>query len=620
MEFSYDFGSVQSSAPQKMHAPLWAAIEGRISSLAGDEVVFFDPLTARSHVMTRQVLQALELCRAFAPMSVHIDTVANTLPGLQGKQAAIKPVLESLQTRGLLQSDDAFLQRMRAAVPRARAPVSGLFVRACNRPAQLEALLASLLANASSMTAAERLVVVDDSTSQAAIEAHVRLLQEFAGRWPYPVHHVTPALWRAILQELNTELPEHASALAGVLSNGNGKLPGSGGSGRNLITLLAAGSRYLILDDDNLLPLHRMADSQRWFDPNPAKSSIQTFSDHDAALASGVADEGAISWHLDVCGRSLGEVLGASQAAPSLTFDSQQLSGFAPSHAPHLVGNARIATTVNGHRGGSCATSMNWLLTLDATSRAGLCESEASYLASRGDASLWVGFDRTWAARMATISPFAVDNSQLMPCTTPLGRAEDLVFNALVTAGHAGCLQLLTPHTAGHRPELGRDRSAQLNQPRMVSVGMCVGELIGSTAEQLHSASVAGRYASIASRLEDMVDGSDARVASYLREFLVYERAHLLSQLQEALPAANDAPAALRSDISRQIELNARAIVERGIPRFSNMSETATEHECAEAFRDEASTLSQGLRAWPAAWEVALSDQATWLERARVRP
>ncbi len=619
MEFRYDFGSVQSNMPAASSAPLWAAIDGRVSALAGDEIVFFDPVTARSHVMTQQVLQALERCRGFAPMSAHVETVANTLPGLQGKQAAVKPVLESLQTRGLLQSDDAFLQRMRVVSPRVRAPVSGLFVRACNRPAQLDAMLGSLLANVTSLSVSERVVVVDDSTSDAAIAAHERLLQDFAARWPQPVHHVTPSHWRTILKELVASLPEHASALGGVLSTGSGKQQGSGGSGRNLITLLAAGGRYLILDDDNLLPLHRMAGSDRSFDPKSAASSIHTFADHAAALAVGEADDAAIHWHLDLCGRALGEVLGDAAASP-LSFGSQQLAGFAPSHAPYLAPAARIATTVNGHRGGSCAASMHWLLVLDAKARAGLCASEASYLAGRGDASVWVGFERTCATRMATISPFAVDNSQLMPCTTPTDRAEDLVFNALLSTGDANSLQLLTPTSAGHRPEAGRDRSAQLGLPRMVSVGMCVGEIIGSVAEQLHSASVAGRYAAVAARLDDMAGGSDANLSSYLREFLVYERAHLLRQLQDALPAAQDAPAALRADISKQIELNARAVVERGIPRFSNMPSNASEQECAAMFRNEVTTLTHGLRAWPAAWEVALAKQADWLERARVRP
>lgn len=619
MEFRYDFGTVQSSSPRASGVPLWAAIDGRVSGLAGDEVVFFDPVTARSHVMTQQVLQALELCRGFAPMNVHVETVASTLPGLQGKQTAVKPVLESLQTRGLLQSDDAFLQRMRTLTPRARGTVAGLFVRACNRPAQLSALLASLLTNAPSFSASERVVVVDDSTSDAAIDAHARLLQEFAARWPQPVHHVTPSLWRAILTQLSAELPEHAQALAGMLSNGSGKLPGSGGSGRNLITLLAAGSRYLIVDDDNLFPLHRMQSDDHWFDPKPAASQVQTFADHEAALAAGEADHSAINWHLDVCGRALGEVLGGAGSS-RLSFGSQQLAGFAPSHSPHVASSARIATTVNGHRGGSCAASMHWLLVLDAKARAALCASEASYLAGRGDASIWVGFERTYATKVATISPFAIDNTQLMPCTTATDRAEDLVFNALVSAGDASSLQLLTPTTAGHRPEAGRDRSAQLGLPRMVSVGMCVGEMIGSVSEQLHSASVAGRYAAVASRLEDMAGGSDAHLSSYLREFLVYERAHLLRQLQDALPAAKDAPAALRADIAKQIELNARAVVERGIPRFSTMPSNATEQECAAAFRDEVSALAFGLRAWPSAWEVALANQADWLQRARVRP
>jgi hypothetical protein len=615
MEFQINYGNLAGPARAAQRAPLWAAIDGRVSPLAGDEVVFFDPHTGRSHVMTAQVLQALDLCRSFQPLSVHVETVAASLPGLQGRQAAVKPVLESLQTRGLLLSEDAYLARLGSASGRTPAPLAGLFVRACDRPAQLSTLLASLATRASTLAPCQRLVVVDDSSTPAAAAAHAQLLREFARRWPQPVHHIVGDGWRGIVDDICAALPEHADALTGVLRTNRSKRRGSGGSGRNLITLLAAGCRYLIVDDDNLLPLHRLSDGPVTLDPRPPVSRVRTFTSHGEALAAGEADESGLGWHFEVCGRALGEVLGEGRP---LAFGHAQLQGFAPSRSPAMNPDARIALTVNGHRGGSCSASPHWLLSLDGAARAGLCASEAQYLESRGDASVWAGYENAGLTRMATISPFAVDNSQLMPCSSPYGRAEDLVYVALVAAGDGSSLQLLAPHALGHLPEAGRDRREQLARARSVGFGQCIGELIGTLAGDLQAADPALRYRAVAARLDDLAGASDSALQAYLREYLVYERALVLRQLQEALPAAQDAPEALRADIRAQIELNARAVVERGVPRFTDVGPEASAEQCAAAFRDEIATLTAGLRAWPAAWQLALERREAWLEQGRL--
>jgi len=613
MDFKIDFGSLPLSQARTQEEPLWAAIDGRATPLAGDEAVFFDPIHQRSHVMTHQVLQALDLCRPFRPLSAHIEAVADGLPGLKGKQAAVRPVLESLQSRGLLQSDDAWRKRMADAVPRAHAPIGGLFVRACNRPQQLAALLTTLASRAQALAVCERLVVIDDSTDPAALAAHGQQLEAFAAHWPHPVHHLTPALWRELVTELGNELPEHAHALAEVLLSARGS--GNGGSARNLATLIAAGTRYLLLDDDNLLPLARLDATSVAFDPQPASTVVRSFADHEQAVAHGVADEAAIAWHLDVCGRALGEVLALGG---SVGVNQAQLRNFVPSWRADLRPHARIALTVSGHRGGSTMASPQWLLGLDAAARAGLCASDASWLAGRADPSVWVGFERVYATRMATVSPFAIDNSQLMPCTLPRGRGEDLIYLALVAAADGESLQLLMPTSAGHRPEAGRDRSAYFERPSAVSLTGCIGDYIAGMADGLHAANPATRLACVAAKLSDLAGASSAARQAYLREFEVMERSALLRRLQDAMPAAQTAPALFREDIRRQLELNARAVVERGPLRMADIAPNASSEDCAAALGRDLDTLAGGLRAWPQAWAIALQRREDWLARARV--
>src|SRR5690606_6055543 len=102
------------------------------------------------------------------------------------------------------------------------APVSGLFVRACDRPSQLKGLLASLLARPALAGPLERLVVVDDSRNAAAVAEHAAALAEFAARWTQPVHHVTPSLWRDLTAEAQAETPAQAATLAAMLQHDPG--------------------------------------------------------------------------------------------------------------------------------------------------------------------------------------------------------------------------------------------------------------------------------------------------------------------------------------------------------------------------------------------------------------
>ena len=87
--------------------------------------------------MTFQVLQALDQCREFRTLDEHIARIQSTISGLAGKRDDIKRVLDSLAQRQLLVSDQQFIERTRAA-PRAQAKMRAVFIRACDRPAELE--------------------------------------------------------------------------------------------------------------------------------------------------------------------------------------------------------------------------------------------------------------------------------------------------------------------------------------------------------------------------------------------------------------------------------------------------------------------------------------------------
>ena len=133
------------AAPQLVDpsAPLFASEDGMVASLSSHECIFVANRTGEPHVMTFQVLQALDQCREFRTLDEHIARIQSTISGLAGKRDEIKRVLDSLAQRQLLVSDAQFVERARTA-PLTQAPLRAVFIRACDRPEQFEQLLRSL--------------------------------------------------------------------------------------------------------------------------------------------------------------------------------------------------------------------------------------------------------------------------------------------------------------------------------------------------------------------------------------------------------------------------------------------------------------------------------------------
>jgi hypothetical protein len=617
MDYKIDYGSIAlpTDARPSAAAPLYASADGRVASLANDEVLFYDPATDRNTVMTAQVLQALGLCREFQPLETHVQRVADGVPGLTGQQAAVRKVLEGMAARGLLITDDAFLLQFQRGTPETLAPPTAIFIRACDRPAQLEQLLASLLQHVLRFGSRHRVVLVDDSADNAAARRHAELLRHFGEASGCAVAHLGDTHWQAIVSALGQALPDHAEALRAMLRR-DPRYRGrrGGGIGKNLIGLLAAGERYLLLDDDFLFPLKRHPEYRPGLALDARGWAVRSFADQAAALAAGDAPEfDPLQQQLALCGQRLDGALGA---VDGFALSRSELQGMVPSRNRALRPEARIAMTINGHRGAAGASGLSWLYMLDATGRAAFTASAETYAATRDDPPIWFGTRQFLLGGGSNFTPFAVDNRRLMPPTSPFGRGEDALFNALVLLAQGDAQLLDVPYAVGHLQEGRRDRAALLTTPETPDINTCFTELARHVGTDLYAAEVPPRLALFAARLDDLAGGSEQTVVSYLHEYLSYRRSTAVAQLQQVAAASAGAPAYWADDLRTLIETNGGAVADRGPPRFAGWAEDAGKADCAAAFRHEAGVLANGLRAWPAAWAVALEQRETWLADA----
>lgn len=589
--------------------PLFASVEGRAARLGQDEVVFFDPERKQSHVMTLQVLQAMDLCREFQPLDVHASRVADALPGLKGKAPAVRRVLEGLASRGLLVSDDAWLRRFEGASAIEVAPLSGLYIRACDRPAQLKALLESLIEQDRRFGLPAPVVVVDDSTDAENARRHRADLAAFAERVSVPARYIGRDAWEAIIDRLERSVGPALSPLLKRVNRFAGRR--GGGIGKNLISLLSAGQRYILLDDDFTFPLRRHPEYSPGVVCAPHGWGVRSFGNFDEALTSGdESDHDPLQAHLALCGQSVAELL---RAHPATRLERQALLGVAPSKFPLLDPARRVASTVNGHRGQSGASGIAWIMLLDRAARSALCRDDAAWTQLRGDPPIWWGCNRFQISEGGAFTPFCVDNSRMLPPTSPFGRGEDALFAGLCAVAHGDIVQLDAPFTIGHRQEGGRDRTELLTQPETPDINHCLAELARHVAPDLYGSDPQRRLSVLAAKLDDLAGGSDQSVLAYMGEYLAYRRSLLIEQLQQVAASDTSLPPAWRKDMTSLVEANARALVERGAPRLAGWAADSSAEDCASAFRKEADVLVQGLRVWPEAWRLAQSKAAAWL-------
>lgn len=586
--------------------PHYACVDGRVSALANDELMFFELSAERIHVMTGQVLSAMDACRPFRTLPEHVQAIQQVLPALKGQGEAVKRVLDGLVARGLLISDTDYLQRVTShvATSAAESEFAGVFIRACDRPAQVKRLLASLLEHEQRFGARRRYVLIDDSRDAVHAREHQRLLAEFGDNAAVPTVYVGDDAWNQVAQELQ-QRSGRKDAVAWLLQRQPKTRTHGGGLAWNLIAALAAGRRYALLDDDFVLPLRLAPEFDARVElaaqgPMPARF----YSSLDEALAAGRDCDGdLIQAHLQACGASVGKTLASH---PLFRLTRTDLRGLSPSLLPHLAQANRIIATVNGHRGHSGSAGSAWLFNLDPASRASLWRDREQYLAHIDSPKLWYGPMRSRLQAQGNFTPFTIDASDLVPYTGPAGRSEDLLFAGFTRMLAPGSLTAHLPTAVGHRQEAERSRVASLKGAFTPNLNIYLADLAMSAAQELQAEGRSLRMRGFAARLRDLAGASDASVLGGLREHLAYVRSELIQQMQAKLHEAADAPLYWQADLRQLVEAHGKALVSNDVPRLADWDAGMDGPACARQFRASLDQHAQALDAWPDIWAAAL--------------
>jgi hypothetical protein len=605
LNYQINYGPRTQAAAQPRidpDAPMFASEDGVVASLSSQECIFLTKRSGDSHVMTFQVLQALDQCREFRSMDEHVARIQTTIPGLAGKRDDVRRVLDNLAQRQLLVADAQFIERLRAP-PRARAMFRAVFIRACDSPAEMQQLLKSLLDYERRCRGNRRYVVLDDSVLPAHINEQRDLLREFARSTGCKVSYVGRAERTRLAEKIAKAVPRAQAVLPRLLLRDaqpeTHAARFGGGRSHNLALLLGAGARIALLDDDMRLPLKRPEFARAGLDPNPASHTLARFYQNaeDALGAGEEIERDPFDLHLDACGEALGSLAG-------YPIERAALRGLNLGRLDLFSERAHVVSTHHGHYGSSGTDGSGWLYDLDAEDRAEFWRDRNEYLRNIDAQHIWFGVRQARAQAVAGFSAFTLDDSLLLPCTNPVGRGEDILGSTLTRHCHPDALALELPEAIGHLQETARKRT-QPGTGRPPALNQFLYEFTQRQSGQCKAADPGERLGFLADMYRDLAGASRRDRIVHLREYLSYARADIIDRLQHQFDAATDAPVYWQADVRAIIQSNAKALLAKAPPRLFEWPEDLDESGCADMLTAELRQMADALEAWPDAWSYA---------------
>ena len=606
LSYQISFASQTDSLLPGPNSALYASEIGRVASLSSEECVFVVRGTGAPHVMTIQVLQALDLCREFRVLDEHAQRIESTVPGLSGKAESVRRVLEGLMQRKLLVSDDEFIARLKPARGLVAPPMRAVFIRACDRPERLVFLFASLADNERRHRANRRYVLIDDSTLAANIDEQRDLLREFARTTGCKVSYIGRSESTKLVEKLAKANPGARDAVRALLlrkAHPQAQRFG-GGRSRNLALLLSAGARLALLDDDLRLPLRRPDFVRSGLDPNPDSSAHARFyASMEQALGSGTEiEEDPFELHLQVCGQALGAV-----AQGRYGVSRETLFGLNLGRLELLRSDARIVTTHHGSYGSSRSESTLWLYhAIDTVGREEFWRSRESYNRNIEAHYVLFGADRARVVEVPGFTPFALDNSALLPCTNPVGRAEDSLASALTRYCLPDSIALELPVAIGHVQESLRKRFANTQAASQPRVNDFLREFVARQFGLFKTEDPGQRLIFLAHVMRDLARASVKERIENLSEYRRFFHAQIIDRLQHQLEAAAAAPVYWQADVRAIVQANAKELLAGDvIPRLAEWPQDIDAVGCARALSGELNTMADACEHWPAIWQYA---------------
>jgi hypothetical protein len=512
--------------------------------------------------------------RQFRTLEAHMRALGELL-GESPDAALARQCVARWAESGVLLRSGAVLDAARAVAGRAAAagsealtPVRTVGVLTCDRASSLRACVESFADNARRHGDACRVVVVDDSTSEAARAANLAALASIAATASVPMAYAGAGEKRAYADRLARRTGVDPEIVSFALFG----LPECGctiGANRNALLLACAGEAFLSTDDDTVARLGRWPDGTSSggidFATDGDAMEFRFFPSREAALASvPAADESVLRAHGAALGRSLAAIVTDELAgtARSKSADPNENAGVDLDGATAVTleglasGSGRVAATIAGVYGDSGMFSgagfvLHWVR--DGRARYG----EADYRLAVSSRELLRMAPRL---RIRKAPPFlstsvGLDHRTLLPPFLPVLRDEDGVFGETLSScfedAHVAHLPRAVLHAAppGRRYDPTPVGSAAVRRLADLVVSYTHGLSVGFAVRD-----PAGRLAALGRAFEDLGRASAGDFLSVTRALLLFSAGARARHIDAMLQSAPGAPASWQKDARAYLE------------------------------------------------------------------
>lgn len=577
---------------------LIASVNGVVYPLSGEECVFRASSDGGKHVMTVQVLRALDICTRFRTFDEHVAAVMNAITELKGQDEAVRHVLSALEKRGLFTTAAESLSRLEHEDPEP-APLAGVMVRSGGRSDCLDRLLASLDRVNREYDAAHRCYVFNDATDPEAAAA----CEAVCGQWRergLEAHWLGPRWQAAFIDDLAARAGTAAEAVRWLLDPDFGHEGFTGGRVWNQILLAGAGRRMLLMDDDLVLSPRHMG-LHDGIEFGTTQWDVWFHAGAEQAAAAGTAmDADPVAAHTTYLGHPLGSALRQSVRHPDALhgLDQRELQG--------IDGTAPVLTTVSGTYGDAATGQPLWRYLLSGESRERFRGDRESY--ERNTRLRWMTRvrNRVTIQRRTQFSPGGLDGSHLLPPTLPFGRTEDMLFHVLLHRTHPRSRSLELPWALGHFPGGTRQWTrGQLDAPMSSNLATFASDSLLNLPEPLPWTDPALLLREASDQVRFLAELSDGALQTRLDEYLMYIRSDLVARLQQQLRDNPKAPVYWAADVRRIVEANGKALTGEAFPRLGDAPEGLDDADYLAWVRGHLDRFSESLKLWPVLHEAA---------------
>lgn len=422
---------------------------------AGDRLVLAYVRTTNDPQLLRaDIVDLLVQCREFKTLDDHIHSYCQ---GRQASPATVRAMRRSLLQlvgQGYLVSQQSSLAQVSTArCQPAASQIVSIGFPTCERVATLQRGMTSFIEHCQRHGRTNDYVVVDDSRTLATQRAYREMLAQLRARYGIDCAYAGLDEKRAFAERLATfgNLPTDVVTFVCLGSSEYGVT--TVGANRNALLLHTVGDMIFSADDDIVCQAATPPDLGVGLRVSSRRNPLDVWFFADRAAASQAVkavDADVLAAHEQWLGADAQSCIARSAADAPIDIAEAE-----PGLLRRLEQPSRIALTLNGTLGDCSWDNPHFYLFQRGATFQRLTESERAYQAARASREM------VQAAAQVTLAEYAdpmfamcmgLDHRELLPPFTPLGRAEDVGFGALLSQCFGDAYTVNLPWTLLHAP------------------------------------------------------------------------------------------------------------------------------------------------------------------------